>query len=109
MDSFTCVIADTNVHRLHDLLVTADALKTTPKGLDLITEFRELVLLADAGNGANILYVGGSDVSAVIYSYPLGAGASRTYRTPLYGQKTYCKDIYVKASAALTLRVEGQP
>ena len=109
MDSFTVALTDTDTHNLHDLLVTADAAKSTPKGLDLITEFREMTILADAGNGAAKLYVGGSDVSSTIHSYPLTAGASQTYRRPTPAQKVYCKEVYVRASANLTFHIEGQP
>jgi len=91
------------------LLVTADAAKTTPKGLDLITEFRELTLLADKDNGANVIAVGGADVSDTVHSYPLAAGASKRYSIPKPAQKVYCKELYVKASAGTpTLHVEGQ-
>ena len=109
MDSFTIALTDTNVHKLHDLLVVADAAKTDPKGLSLLTEFREMTILADAGNGAEKLYVGGSDVSSTVHSYPLTASASQTYRRPVPAQKVYCKELYVKASGNLTFRVEGQP
>ena len=109
MDTFTIVLPDTNVHNLHDLIVTADAAKTVPKALDLITEFRELTLLADDGNAANNIAVGGSDVSNTVYGYKLTAGASKRYSIPKPAQKVYCKELYVKASAGTpTLHVEGQ-
>jgi len=109
MDTFTIVLPDTNVHNLHALIVIADAAKTTPKALDLITEFRELTLLADDGNAANNIAVGGSDVSDTVYSYKLTAGASKRYSIPKPAQKVYCKELYVKASTGTpTLHVEGQ-
>lgn len=110
MDSFTITLPDTNAHNLHDLLVTADAAKTTPKALDLITEGREVLLTADTGNGANNIAVGGSDVTDAIYSYLLAAGSSRNYQIPKPGQKVYCKELYVKASAGTPkLHVEIHP
>lgn len=110
MDSFTITLPDTNVHNLHDLLVIADAAKSTPKALDLITDFREVQFLADDTNGANKIAIGGSDVSDTVFSYTLSAGYSKQYRVPRFGQKIYCKDIYVKASGGTPiLHVEGQP
>ena len=109
MDTFTIVLPDTNVYNLHDLIVVADAAKSNPKGLDLVTEFRELLLLADDGNGPNNIAIGGSDVSDTVYSYKLTAGASKRYSIPKPAQKVYCKELYVKASAGTpTLHVEGQ-
>ena len=100
MPSFTLVLATTGVYNLKTLLV---ANKTVPA-----YEFRELQFLADDGNAANNIAVGGSDVSDTVYSYKLAAGASKQYRIPMPGQKVYCSTIYVKASAGTpTLHVEG--
>ena len=102
MPSVTLVIADTNLYNLKDIL---EAAKTLPA-----YEFREMTLTADEGNGATILYVGGSDVSATgpICSYQLGAGISKTYPPKgVPGQLYYTSTIYVKASAALRLNFEG--
>ena len=108
MDSFTIVIPDTNAHNLHDLLVTADAAKSDPKGLSLITQFTELLLLSDSGNGANHINVGGSDISDTVYSYQLQAGGNKQYRVPSRGQKVFAKELYIKAVAGTpTLHVEG--
>ena len=106
MESFTVTLADTDAHNLHDLLVIADAAKADPKGIDLITEFREILILADKDNGAKNLAIGGSDVTNAIYSVLLGAGANVPFR-PAKG-KFWSKERYVKASAQpLIFHVEG--
>jgi hypothetical protein len=102
MPSITVVLADTNVHNLKDLLAAA---KTLPA-----YEFREMTILADDGNAATILYVGGADVSNTgpVDSYQLQAGASKTYNPKGFpGQLYYTSTIYVKASAGLTFHFEG--
>lgn len=102
MPSASIAIVDTSVHNLKDLLV---ATKTWPS-----YEFREMTLTADDGNGATILYVGGSDISGTgpVCSYQLGAGISKFYPPKgVPGQLYYTSTIYVKASAALRLNFEG--
>jgi hypothetical protein len=110
MESITITLPDTNAHNLHDLMVTADAARAASliKGLDLITDFREMTFLADDGNGANNIAVGRSDVTDAVYSFKLAAGASKLYRIPKGVVR--CKELYVKASAGTpTFHIEGQP
>ena len=102
MPSFTISLTDSSVHNLRDLLKAA---KVAPA-----YEFGSLLILADKDNGAKTLYVGGPDLdmTSSIFSYSLGAAASRLYPpVPLGSPRIYTSTIYVQASDDLVFHVEG--
>ena len=107
MQSFTITLADTNVHNLKDLIQAADALKANPVGADLICEYRTLQLLADKAN-TDVIGIGGSDLTDLIFSEQLAAGELRYYDIQPLGSPVFAKEIYVKAKAAnQILHIEG--
>lgn len=113
MQNWTLTLADTNAHKLHDLIVAANAALGTPNP-DLITDYDEMVLTGDTSNGAKNIYSGGADIDPTanpkLYSDKIGADQSVTFRKVRTGPRIYTKEIYVRADAATAyLHVKATP
>lgn len=104
MRSFSVTLTDTNLHNLKTLL---QATYTSP---DEIFEFQECTFLADSGNGASNIYLGGADlnIATLTYSEKLGAGVSSLHRNAGLGQRVWLSETYIQAdNQPVTLHING--